>query len=98
MHAFQRYMSKNQKQKEKFIPKYYGWIADLFRTLEALINAIDSQTSDHTLTDSEVKRFGQILAKMYQAEIEDEVESMLTAFKELSNLNIRIWKRLNKTL
>ncbi len=98
MHAFQRYMTKNQKQKEKFISKYYGWIADLFRALEALINAIDSKTSDHTLTESEVKRLGQILTKMYQVEIEDETQSMLTAFKELSGLNLRVWRRLQKQL
>ena len=98
MHAFQRYMSKNRKDKERFISKYYGWIADMFRMLEALVNTIDSQTSNHVLTDSEVNRFGQILDKMYQAEIEDENESMLLAFKEISNLNIRVWKRLNKQL
>ena len=61
MHAFQNYMSKNKVDKEKMISKYYGWIADLFRMLEVVINTIDSKNSDHVLTSFEVNRFGLIL-------------------------------------
>lgn len=99
MHAFQTYILKlDKKDKKNFLSKYHEWIADLFRALEFLIDTIDSQTSNHQLTDSEVKRLGQIFTKMYQAKIEDETESMLVAFKEMSGLNLRIWKRLNKAL
>jgi len=103
MHAFDRYYNglnkadkkENTRLKKNFLSKYYPWIAQIFVTIENLINSIDAPVCK-SLTDYEVAVLGKILTEMYSHDPETEIESMLVAVTELTKLQVKIWKRLNR--
>ena len=96
MHVVKSYQAS--KNKQMFLDKFKPIIRELIIEIDRIINLIDSEIDPSLLTEYEVNKFGEILEKMYSADIEYEAESMVTAYEKMSALKVRIWKRNLKKL
>lgn len=96
MHVYKIYAGlKTQKEKDRLLSKYIPLCREIIKELEHQINFIDSHINGVILTETQVKRFGNILTEMYTADIEQEIESMIVACKKLMLLKVSIWNKCN---